>query len=222
MSEKPILFNTPMVNAILAGEKTETRRIMKPQPKEAAGDIRFVDGKYKQYLGYPLGHDVPLSPYGRAGGLMWVRETWAALPHFDKIKPRDIPTFAEIIYRQQGENHMISKWRPSIFMPKWCARLWLEITDVRIEPLHEITDVGAIDEGVLQLNGDWVLNNFPDYAKSFREYKALNNPDIAPPLGITPREKFKALWDQINLKRGFGWASNPWVFVVSFKPCKKP
>lgn len=124
MTEKPILFNTEMVQAILEGKKTVTRRLIKPQPY----------GQVMQY-GSPV-----VNPPVEPGDVLWVRETWAAWS----------PTYGtapSIHYKADGENHRKVRWRPSIHMPRSIARLFLRVTAVRVERLKDITEAGAIAEG---------------------------------------------------------------------------
>lgn len=174
--ERPILFSGPMVRAILAGTKTQTRRVVKVEP-----------GKLD------VGEN-PACPYGVPGGSrLWVRETW-----YDDNATRDaepIPTSHDdfIHYRADGEAHDqfeeldgFLRWRPSIFMPRWASRITLEVTEVRVERLQEITEADAWAEGIAA----HVVRPIHDYA---------------------------ALWDSLNAKRGFGWDTNPWVWVVSFR-----
>ena len=171
--EKPMLFSGPMVRAILDGSKTQTRRVIK---------------SLTQSCPYPVGTRV------------WVRETWAAIDYYDNRKPSQIPE-TNLVYRAGGPNlngedrqtfkiDGRGKWRPSIFMPKWAARIWLEITDVRVQRLQDISEEDAMAEGV-----DW------------RDYAGLASK--------TARKLFADLWESINGKDS--WHANPWVWVYEFK-----
>lgn len=124
MKEKPILFSTPMVRALLAGTKTQTRRIAKPQPTVGA-----CKSKYE------------------VGDVLWVRETWQAWWEYDKIAPRDIPNNSDINYPSDG-NVWKTRVRSPLFMPRWASRIRLEVTDVRIERLQAINADEAIAEGI--------------------------------------------------------------------------
>lgn len=201
MSERPILFSSEMVRAILAGRKTQTRRILRPQP----------------HVTRLAGHDIPLwgpgkhastslqakwllcCPYGRPGSHLWVRETWLELDddHRDRRGVRqavyraDTTSDGDDIRRQYGY-----RWRPSIHMPRWASRLTLEVTSTRVERLQEITEEDARAEGVeahLHDGYDGTID---------RERPARSN--------------FERLWDHINGERA-PWATNPWVFVVGFR-----
>lgn len=128
-----------MVRAILEGRKTMTRRVMKPQPGPA--------------VIYPSSSYARKCPYGQVGGRLWVREAWSGLDEFDALKPSEIPRGAPIWYCASlriGPEFMrgMGKLRSSIFMPRWASRITLEITDIRVERLQEITLEDCWDEGV--------------------------------------------------------------------------
>lgn len=121
MADRPILFSAPMVRAMLAGTKTQTRRVAKPK--------RSIE---------PMTDECP---YGQPGDLLWVRETWAW--YGCERDPR------EVLYRADTSNLPEShgRWRPSIHMPRWASRITLRVTGVRVERLQDITEVDAIAEG---------------------------------------------------------------------------
>jgi hypothetical protein len=190
--ERPILFSGPMVRAILAGRKTQTRRIVKPQ--------RIVEDdedspRWSFFIHHPkcLGHcDYACGPYGcpygAPGDRLWVRETWAPIPSGPVTPQNGVLYFAD----EHAEKWL---WRPSIFMPRWASRITLEIVGVRVERLHAITEADAISEGVTVLPS--------------AEIAAIVAHD-------TPgRMEYWALWESIN-GRG-SWDLNPWVWVVEFK-----
>ena len=203
MRELPILFSGAMVRALLDDSKTQTRRIVMPQP--VFGDVAgtFASWMFKKRRGaghwlYPNARETILAecPYGRPGDRLWVRETWSAnLPEVryqadktEKYFPDDHPSYADLrrMYdRQRGD------WRPNIHMPRWACRILLDITDVRVERLQEITSADAIAEGVLPPGMEVVMGR--------------------------PVDGYRNLWNGLNAKRNFGWDANPWVWVVSFK-----
>lgn len=200
MIEHPILFNTEMVNAILEGRKTMTRRVIKSQPSDV-GAVKIHREQMRENEFYfssntgKIGIFTPQfvkCPYGPIGSKLWVKETWAASRLFDLMPPRDIPQNADLFFKADG----IGNWnncarvRPSIFMPRWASRVALEITNIRVEQVQDITDSDAIQEGVDRTN-----TSIPGYAV----------------------QRFKALWDSINKKRGYGWDKNPWVWGVEFR-----
>ncbi|ENR4001545.1 TPA: hypothetical protein N0H90_001996 [Pseudomonas aeruginosa] len=151
MKERPILFSGPMVRAILEGRKTVTRRVMKPQP-DFLGSMVDPNTPFKT-LDAGL-HARITCPYGEPGDRLWVREAWAADAQVDAIAPRDLSQGEPIWYpadfsvRQTGCS-MISKGRgrPSIHMPRWASRILLEITAVRVERLHDLSDPDVLAEG---------------------------------------------------------------------------
>lgn len=194
MKERPILFSGPMVRAILEGRKTMTRRVVKDH---------HVATQFGPWL--PDGGQV-VSPYGIPGDRLWVRETWLVLDRdgwwdssagkTELMKVGGLPRVNAVAYRSQcdSESERIRKeygykWRPSIHMPRWASRLTLEIISVRVERLQDIDDTDAEREG-------------------------CDGSDMIPGYSIN---QFHSLWDSINLKRGYGWDANPWVWVVGFR-----
>ncbi|HBO4168728.1 hypothetical protein ACEPUQ_10350 [Pseudomonas aeruginosa] len=149
--ERPILFNEQMVRAILEGRKTVTRRAVKPQP-DFLGSMVDPNTPFKT-LDAGL-HARITCPHGQPGDRLWVREAWAADAQVDAIAPRDLSQGEPIWYpadfsvRQTGCS-MISKGRgrPSIHMPRWASRILLEITAVRVERLHDLSDPDVLAEG---------------------------------------------------------------------------
>lgn len=189
MKERPIIFSAPMVRAILDGQKTQTRRIIKPQPEYRHG-VLFTLGSS---TGYSPDLMAGACPYGRTGDRLWVREAFAYVIYGDGMRfieyraDRSLSDF-------DGYDHPVGgRWRPSIHMPRWASRITLEITDVRVERLQDISGMDAKREGVsvpAHLPHDGVDL---DYAR--REYRRL--------------------WQSIN---GPGsWETNPWVWVIEFK-----
>lgn len=130
---------------------------------------------------------VKTCPYGQPGDRLWVRETWAAQHEFDGHSPRFVKVGARFHYRASEQGPSGLLWRPSIHMPRWASRLTLEITAVRVERVQDIGDEDAEREGLQWCNA------------------------------ASPRDKFQCLWDSLNAKRGYGWATNPRVRVISFK-----
>jgi hypothetical protein len=106
-------------------------------------------------------------------------------------------------------------WKPSIHMPRWASRITLEIMEIRVERIQDISEVDAINEGILSVRCDaWDLKHFPDWKKKFDRAVALK---MKPPIGPTPKQSFKPLWNSINAERGFAWDINPWVWVIVFR-----
>lgn len=185
MKDIPILFSGPMVQAILEGRKTQTRRIINPQP---------VDGG--PYCGMLYGCRDYSCPYGAPGDRLWVRESWVTDEKYDDLKPSLIPESAPIEYKATDLPFHIGKSRPSIFMCRWMSRITLEIKDIRVERLKDLSEEDAQAEGCV--NDVVLVDGGSDYK------------------GLYARERFMDLWNSINGKR-FPWDSNPWVWAVEFK-----
>lgn len=205
MTEKPIIFNTEMVRAILDGRKTQTRRVIKPQPEFNGiwfykGDVFLSDSIMQDHLLHNV-YGSKRSPYGAVYGdgsadTLWVRETWATFPEYDLIKLSELkPISTRIFYRADGDGkEFVDRWRPSIFMPRWASRMTLRIEDIRIERVQDISRADIEAEGTPPKPGQMCYRN---------DYYQL-------------RKDFQYLWDGINTKRGFSWKSNPWVWVIEF------
>jgi hypothetical protein len=198
MSDRPILFSAEMVRAILDGRKTQTRRVMKPQPKPTPADFPGPAGhwwpsqKHKSMLGVERemqkwkGLAGSACPYGDTGDLLWVRETWTQYPIELNPEPCDA-------WHKATSNGPLPpfKWRPSIHMPRWASRITLRITDIRVERLQDISCADAEAEGAGHEAGL---------------------------TGGQAREAFSHLWNKIN---GPGaWGANPWVWVMAFERVK--
>lgn len=214
MKARPILFSGPMVSAILRGQKTQTRRTVKPQPVELMEDGAHTKYAWRRGLYalrmYPsnsamLAH----CPYGTPGDLLWVRETWSVGKCADGLSPTclHIGTWIKdnggCWYAAGGEPaHPISpkgKVRSSLHMPRWASRLTLEVTRVRVERLQDISEADAIGEGMLTVS-------LPASGPSTERGK--------PSIGSNPRRRFEHVWSGINGTES--WAKNPWVWAVTF------
>nr|WP_234705246.1 MULTISPECIES: hypothetical protein [Pseudomonas syringae group] len=211
--ERPILFSAPMVRAILSDQKTVTRRVVKPQYCEGPWSVKPALESHHSGHSHdwwlPTGSQpyaaLPKCPYGKAGDRLWVRETWYC-DHFEVmrgpyLKPDDLDigeahNDGTLVYAADGlapYEQEQPTWKPSIHMPRWVSRILLEITDVRVERLQEISEEQALDEGVMSCKQD-IDPDGNDYS---------------------PQELFAGLWTMIN---GDGsWQSNPWVWAVEFK-----
>jgi len=191
MKERPILFNGPMVQAIREERKTQTRRVMKPQPPDWTGDLfPLSNGKWRARHPSTVGRPSAASPvfrcpYGILGDRLWVRETWALVD-------------GELWYRADTDEPERIKWKPSIYMPRDYSRITLEVTGVRVKRVQDISVGDAMEEGIDEIPHLW---------------EAL--PELPGPSHFV--DAFRILWDSINTKRGFGWEANPWVWVVEFR-----
>lgn len=202
MKERPILFSGPMVRAILAGRKTQTRRVVKLND---AG--RVARGGRQWHIDDD--HAALACPYGQPGDRLWVRETWArAYVH---------QALSEHYVYAAGDNSTDygGPWKPSIHMPRAASRITLEVTDVRVERLQDISEADAIAEGMDPSPG---LVGDDDLA--VRDVIAAHDAARGTFLGMAvPVARFVLLWDSINGKQPgvTNWNANPWVWVVSFR-----
>lgn len=206
MKEKPILFSGPMVRAILDGRKTQTRRIVKPQPPDGASVGWSVFSRaygpdcveVRRYAHQGGDHQSFIScPYGQPGDRLWVKETH----RFDGIDQRigvQEKRIDALSYRADMEGDQSCDdcaWRPSIFMPRWASRITLEVTGVRVERLQDISADDCVVEGAGSPVGTELT-----HGRVTTEWN---------------RRAYRALWESIN---GSGsWDANPWVWVVEFK-----
>ena len=192
MRERPILFSAPMVRAILAGAKTQTRRLMKPTPHKVDGGVPFADAPAWAHA--EPGSAVMRCPYGVRGDRLYAREAWAAPHAYDHLPPRLIPQDARIHYAATEDRGGLL-WRPSIHMPRWASRITLEITRVRVERLQDISEADALAEGVTD-DGSLVT----DLAGNDRGGAFA---------------AFATLWEVIN--GADSWDDNPWVWAIEFR-----
>lgn len=221
MKQRPILFSTPMVQAILEGRKTQTRRIIKKQPKsgEQYGKATVLDGTSDKVwtIGLPGSSyvDIINCPYGKPGDVLWVRETFGNLKvkfGYYMYKADDLNISEEAIKKTLFQN----RWKPSIHMPKAAARIYLKITQIRMERLNDISEEDAISEGVPSR----LIPPFNAFSKprtSYFDYQCKTFPSMHI---FNAKDSFKSLWQSIN---GFNsWTLNDWVWVVSFERIDKP
>ena len=187
MTERPILFNGDMVRAILRGQKTQTRRPVKPQPDMVRPRKRFDDARWKSWS----------CPLGKPGDRLWVRETFAYEPDFGVAYRADEGDEFPGMERQ--------KWTPSIHMPRALSRITLEITDIRVERVQDISEEEARAEGIEALDGRFVSADLCDTARWY---------DMS--MGDA-RCIYAHLWDALYAAYRLGWSVNPLVWVVTFK-----
>ncbi len=196
---KPIIFNSEMVMAILAGDKTQTRRVIKPQPIEIKPNcFKYKDNKY---LIWEKDFNL-LAPY-EIGQTIWVRETFGYLN-------------GTIIYRAGPHKKGIIgyaglKWKSSIFMPRKVARIFLKIINIRIERIQDVKRKDVFKEGIQIYNKGYYTYEVPCY------YKNLEGKIIKKMLVNNSKDVFINLWDSINKKRGYGWDENPYIWVYDFE-----
>lgn len=217
IKERPILFSAPMVRAILDGRKTVTRRALNAQVLKNIG--------YGVQLGecHELPSEGPLHPnsvsyyndfcpFGQIGDRLYVRETCFINDYREAAVPEGERADCEIHYRAdgvpdfEGEEELI-RWRPSIHMPRWASRILLEITDVRVERLQDISESQAIAEGIVGVAFR------PDDGWPICTGYMVGPDDGKSKLETTAAKAFEGLWTST----GGDWEANPWVWVVEFK-----
>lgn len=224
MKERGILMSGPMVRAILDGRKTKTRRVVTPAPirlTDIPGDdeaawswnekVETVESGFRDRMN-------TLCPYGQPGDRLWVRETWGMSfadvssdrPHVvggtwgSPARPGRKPC---VVFRADGDDvpdespNETARWSPSIHMPRWASRLSLEITEVRVERVQEITPADCEAEGLTKRGYWW------DVGANWEGDGMADD----------PVEAYRALWDSLNKSRGFGWDANPFVWVIAFR-----
>ena len=220
MTIKPILFNTEMVRAILDGRKTCTRRICKDANEYTVPDMEFYNADKRTYAVHNFAdkkHTEQLSIAERTcpicpGDILYVRETWERFEcwkcegdergNCPKEPKKSVlyKTCGCYMYRATDEIYGDAKWHPSIHMPKEAARIWLKVTDVKVERLQNIDGKGCVKEGIEE---EPLKHVGEDFVKGM----------------------FHDLWDSTINKSDidrYGWDANPWVWVIEFDRCEKP
>jgi hypothetical protein len=210
MKERPIIFSTPMVQAILDGRKTQTRRIVKGEALEWLDQTKFTP----EFVSDP---DNSLCPYGQPGDLLWVRE---AFQHTSILNINMEDENYGYVYRADGQpwdDHEGWRWKPSIHMPKAAARIWLRVKDVRVERVQEISEADIKAEGVrIPVNGKGSNRVILELSGKNKAIEFL--PKV---LNIKPNQSelmfahWAQLWCKINGRES--WDANPWVWVVEFE-----
>lgn len=226
---RPIIFNSDMARAILEGRITQTRRVIKNWPPKInvlktirgisvikggkglvgkPGIHKSISNKHGalsiningQWLGVKPAEFEWVCPFGVPGDRLWVRETFTEV----LTRPFDNDS-GKVVYRADGwegsDPDYPVKWKPSIHMPRKFSRITLEITDLRVERVQNISPEDILAEGVITrvpISQELSLQKIVEYSQEY----------------------FAELWDSINAKRGYSWESNPWVWVVEFEVCK--
>lgn len=231
MKERPIIFSAPEVRAILAGRKTVTRRVVKPQPypngfrfdgrdilchiDDLPANAMLLDvgrGKARYTTSNLEGWEIHC-PCGQPGERLWVREVWAVPHRYDHLGPSNIPVKGVPTHYAATEERGGLRWRSPVNMCRWASRITLEIESVRVERLQDISEADAMAEGCAP--NDECEQGFIDpctgrLADAWK-YKAG-----------TAAESFCNRWERTHEKRlgdhgEHGWTANPWVWVLSFK-----
>jgi hypothetical protein len=201
VTDRPILFSGPMVRALLAGTKTQTRRVISNKPRQTK--VNLFDGTWSDsYVLDPGNQSWRDDAYPwRVGDRLYVREAWRAEASYDGTPPRELE-FDSCMVRYEADGYWsdwdqmthAGKFRQAMHMPRWASRLTLIVTDVRVQRLQEISEEDAKAEGM--------AGEFCDY-----ELYGQSKPY---------RYEYCGLWDSLNADRGYGWDANPWVVAVSF------
>lgn len=238
-NERPVIFSGDMVRAILDGRKTMTRRVIKKAMWPFVEEVLRVNGHWT----FEVMDGTIISPYGYPGDRLWVRETHVFESYEDEPKssPDRRPIFyykgdgtewdepywlyphyratdpAPDLYYEDGDGMEMDdpqcKWRPSIFMPRWASRITLEIVNIQVERVQEISRDDSFREGVEAINPYAIDPNLQaGWPAAFKDYQNKENFFTANPIA-----SFQTLWNSINGKSGFGWDVNPWVWVIDFK-----
>lgn len=216
--EKPILVSGPLIGPIQRGTKTQTRRIVNPQPiidqgwEEEPGWAFFWKGKEDGLLERDI---LKLCPHGQPGDRLWVREAHGIGKHAGEVIFKADGGWSEM----QGFNKFAldkGRWIPSIHMKRVNSRIDLEITDLRIQRIQDISPEDAYAEGLGKITKD---GNFFKFGMADRDGMPGNDNYGWPwdQWETDPVAAFRKLWDAINAERGFGWDTNPWVWAISFK-----
>lgn len=210
MADRGILFSAPMVRALLAGRKTQTRRLLNPQPIEVTGRGRRIYRDEDWRKSWRDGGDDDL-PHA-VGDRLWVREAaWIAPAGWtdSPVNPMG-PHRQEVAYAADDRSGCTAaaakdyklRLRTSIYMPRWASRLWLTVTDVRVQRLQDISEADAIAEGLEPTEQDgarfWV--DPVDFEEAWR------NPCLS----------YRSLWDSLHTDPGTRWADNPWIYALTF------
>lgn len=221
MAERPILFNTEMVKAIVDGRKTQTRRIVKPIFREKEAGFQVVtnahSGQFVRVEYYDEYENVSryMEPPCASGDILWVRETWCDpapdIPYSPILYKADFPMHWDAEETEHGDPVDLKeedyKWRPSIHMPREYARIFLRVKDVRVERLQNITLDDVHNEGI---------------DESF--VRAVGGENYSGKIDFS-MERFETLWDS-TIKPAdrdkYGWKANPWVWAIEFERCEEP
>ena len=210
MADRPILFSGPMVRALLAGTKTQTRRTMNPQPELQKNGFYHVHNKHGGLVNVAeedVGREAVEYLRIAVGDRLYVREHWSTFEIFDELPPRSMEQGLPIWFAADDTTLVggLGRFRQGMHMPRWASRLTLTVTDVRVERLQDITETDALAEGMTQATADSIME--PEELAIYAGTHILC-PDAR------GRILYETIWDQIN--GDSAWASNPWVAAYTF------
>lgn len=219
MKERPILFSAPEVRAILEGRKTQTRRIVKPMsakqarwltPEVLAKVKRVEVGNWDCGFGVSLEHFISF-PFGAPGDRLWVREPFVYRHKHDRFYYRaDHPKFDP--YAHDG-------WKSAVAMPRQASRITLEVTDVRVERLQDISEADARAEGARPADASVMFEGCGHWHDTVDDARNCPGSKRRRDLENTARGAFVLLWNKLN--NSASWPANPWVWVINFKRITK-
>lgn len=221
MKERPIIMSAESVRAILDGRKSMTRRVLKIQPPTQWDEVKPIYGSngagiiawdfYSSLNRYDHGYLKDSFPYGHIGDHLWLRESWFEVTKLSDSYGKQFGISGGIdtwnLYKADGSKLPDGfKWKSPLFIPRKASRITLEITDIRVERLQDITEEDARAEGVI----DGGCLNCGEH-----EPCGCGNPMP------DARDAYVSIWNTLNAKRGYPWESNPWVWAISFKVVNK-
>lgn len=236
MADKGIIFSAPMVRALLDGRKTQTRRLAKPRKTPSLLSGEWTD----EYVLDPgnadwLLRDLPYAP----GDRLYVREAWQVRGTYTDVievgyrasQHRSHTEYVEqfpigTVTRRKGRFPTFPKYGPSIHMPRWASRLWLAVTDVRVQRLQDISEKDAVAEGVVwqepsEEDLQWAAEQAVEYGTSADLdgvwlVPGTDGGDGRQIWGCTPQQAYQFLWNSLHTEPGTRWQDNPWIVAVSF------
>ena len=243
MRELPIIMGADSVRAILDGRKTQTRRVVNKKALDRfklspSGELfGSFNESNPEWVIYPTVDDAPY----RVGDRLWVKETWGVgcrpdpnSGWVDGIEYKADESYLDdieslplrVIDDQDLDKYQRAGWNSPMFMPRWASRITLEITDIRVDRLQDITEDDALAEGIIS-NEEYEArasegNLFPcPRCKGYQVHEAFGYDygitEVDCNCCDTQKKRYRIVWDSLNAKRGYPWESNPWVWVVSFK-----
>ena len=243
LKERPIIMGADSVRAILDGRKTQTRRVIKPRYKQdeygfnvvsrpATGE-RWVEKADEDGGGFEDGTRIVPCPFGEIGDRLWVRET-VFFETFHQQSDEELerdgfnPNIGVWVYRADNHDYptITANWTSPMFMSREASRITLEITDIRVERVQDITEEEVIAEGIIS-DDEYAYrageeNLFPcPRCKGYGVHEAFGYDygitEVDCTHCNTPKKRYRIIWDSLNAKRGYPWENNPWVWVISFK-----
>ncbi|MCF6120832.1 MAG: hypothetical protein E5X35_07295 [Mesorhizobium sp.] len=219
MADRPILFSGPMVRALLASTKTQTRRVIGPDFRKVDWtdpDTNCQTCKGNAYWGKTMSSWTrcpacvrPRTDRFAVGDRLYVREHWRTESHaYDDLAPSDMDADYPVIYDADADwslNKSVGRFRQGMHMPRWASRLTLIVRAVRVQRLQDIGEEDAIAEGCAPLGSEFLIPG-----------QYLYSDPSKPRTAISATSAYESLWNQINEARGYGWDANPWVVAVAF------